>query len=1171
MKKLLLYQSQSISFNKWDLKMKLTVLLFFSTILMGFSNESFSQKGITLHVENATVARVIDEIEATTPFNFVYNTRDVDLDRKVTVHVKSAKIREVLDKLFSETRTRYKIRNDQIILVDHQRTVQRLPRLDPTKILNLMVRPENPVQGSVRDSEGNPLIGVNIRVKGSGMGTTTDLDGHFELDVTPGDTLVFSYIGFRSIEMAVEGQERIDVILFESVQELEELIVVGYGVQRKRDLTGSVSSVKGSDVSLEAAPSIESALRGKVAGLTLRQNSAQPGGGFDILVRGAGSVNAGNEPLYIVDGFPIAQLDQPGSGNERLDAGTQGILNFVNPNDIESVEVLKDASATAIYGSRAANGVVLITTKRGTAGKAKVAYSTTYAIQKHTDIYDVFSLKEWMDEKNKSSWDYWLWENEVYPYGLRDLKDAINAPRNGVHFQLPYTDEQIENAPVEGTNWVDLVTRDGKIQQHNLSVQGGSDQTRFMASLNFYQHDGIIRNSEMNRYSAKINVDQKISEKFDAGINLIATRLNNSNVPLGEEEFEKSGIIRAAIQMGPHIAAQDENGNYPINPLLPTQPNPFSLLTVKDNGLMDRILTNAFLTVTPVDPLQIKFNVGLDRAYQSRKTFMPRTTLHGELANGLATINESNNEQYLVEVTSNYNKNLGSGHQFSALAGYSYELFKNTGLSTGNNGFLSDAFLWNNLNAGEGTKVVGSWGYENERVSFFGRVNYTLLDRYLFTGTIRADGASVFSRNNKWGFFPSLAAGWVLSDEEFMAFANPIVSFLKFRVGIGQTGNSDIGSNAFASYYASPAWNSGDNGIEVGVFPGRLENPDLKWETTTELNLGLDYELYKGRISGALEYYNRIISDLLNFKELNAYHSISSVMANIGKTRSRGFELTLNTRNVAGNRFSWNSHFTFALYRDTWLERTEDWKPAVYEGVTDPIRSRYSRIALGILQEGDPVPESQPELKPGQLIIADINGYKRDEDGNPVVENGRFILTGSPDGIIDDADTRLMGTVDPGYTLGLSNSLYYRNFDLSFHFYGMFDRYMQDPTRMAYGLSADGIAQYSYNALRSIQGRWKPNNASTTQPSSFYGWSRYGSGDWFLEKAWFVRLQNITLGYTLPATAATSRVFQSLRLKLDVNNVLTFTPYGGLDPETDSYTAAYPNARTFTIGIDVKF
>lgn len=1171
MKKLLHYKSQSIFFIKCDLKMKLTALLTLSAILIGYANESYSQKGITLNVVNESVASVIDEIEATTAYNFVYNTRDVDLDRRVTVRTQGARIKQVLEKLFTDTRTQYKIKSDQIILIDHSRIIKRLRRLDYPRSIPLITVDTDPISGTVRDLKGEPLVGVNIQIKGDSQGTTTDLNGVFDLELNPGDTLVFSYVGYRTVEMAYDGQSRMDIVLQESAQELEELIVVGYGVQRKRDLTGSVSSVKSSDVSLEAAPSIEYALRGKVAGLTLRQNSAQPGGGFDILVRGAGSVNAGNEPLYIVDGFPIAQLDQPGSGNERLDAGTQGILNFVNPNDIESVEVLKDASATAIYGSRASNGVVIITTKRGSEGKAKVQYSQTFAVQKHTDIYDVFTLKEWMDEKNKSSWDYWLWENEVDPYGSRSLKDAINSPRNGVGFQLPYTDTEIENAPVEGTNWIDLVTRDGKIQQHNLSVQGGSDQTKFMASLNYFKHDGIIRHSQMNRYTAKINVDQKISEIFNAGINLIASRLNNSNVPLGDEQWEKSGIIRAAIQMGPHIQATDENGNYPINPLLPTQPNPFSLLTVEDNGLMDRMLTNAFLQATPIEFLSFKLNVGLDRAYQSRKTYMPRTTLHGELSNGLATVNESNNEQYLVELTSNFTKEVGTSHKLNALAGYSYEFFKNTGISTGNNGFLSDAFRWNNLNAGAGTKVVGSWGYENERVSFFGRVNYTLLDRYLLTGTLRADGASVFARNNKWGYFPSLAVGWILSDESFLGFTNPVVSFLKLRVSFGQTGNSDIGSNAFASYYASPAWNTADNGIEVGVFPGRLENPDLKWETTTELNVGLDYELFNGRIGGALEVYDRVISDLLNFKELNAYHSISSVMANIGKTQSRGFELTLNTKNIAGNHFSWNTDVTFALYRDKWLERTVDWKPAVFEGITDPIRSRYSRIAIGILQDGDPVPESQPELKPGQLIIADINGYKRDADGNPVVEEGRFILTGGPDGIIDDADTRLMGSVDPGYTVGLSNSFYYRNFDLSFHFYGMFDRYMEDPTRMAYGLSADGVAQYSYNALRAIQGRWKPNNPSTTQPSSFYGWSRYGPGDWFLEEAWFMRLQNITLGYTLPRFAATSKIFQSLRLKVDVNNVWTMTPYGGLDPETDSYAAAYPNARTFTVGIDVKF
>jgi len=954
------------------------------------------------------------------------------------------------------------------------------------------------------------------------------------------------------------------------VTALDDVVVIGYGTVKKRDLTGAVSSVKASELSLTAASSIGHALKGRAAGMTVIQNSAQPGGGLDILIRGAGSLNAGNQPMYIVDGFPIATLDQPGSGNERLDPGTQSILNFVNPNDISSVEVLKDASATAIYGSRAAHGVILITTKRGVSGKSIVSYNTSYAIQKHTNIFDVYNLKGWMTEKNNSSWDMWMFENEVIPYGNRTLETAMSSPKNGVSYKLPFTDTQISNAG-EGTDWVKLVTRDGSIQQHNLSVQGGSELTKYMVSVNYFDQKGIIRNSELKRYTGKINLDQTLNKYFKMGVNLTASQLDNDNTPLGDQPWEKSGLIRAAVQMGPQIKAIDTNGNYPINPLLPTQPNPYSLLTVQDKGLMNRFLANAFVTSEPVKGLLLKLNLGTDLAYQSRKTYMPKTTLHGGLAGGIATINQSLNEQYLTEATANYFTKVNDIHQIGILLGWSAERFIASGNNTGNNNFITDGFGWNNLNAGSGTKTVGSWGGENNMMSYFTRLNYTLLDRYLFTASFRADGASVFAKNNKWGYFPSVALGWNIADEDFMKFLLPKVSMLKLRASYGQTGNSNIGSNAFASYYAMPAWNNADGQPEIGVFQARLENPDLKWETTTELNFGLDVAMFSGKVAGSFEYYNRVISDLLNYKLLNTYQDISFVMANIGKTQSKGFEATINLKNITTKDFSWTTDFVFSLFRDNWLERTADWKPSVYENTTDPIRSIYSRVAVGILQVGDPVPAAQPDLKPGQLIIKDINGYKRDEYGDPVVENGKFILTGKPDGIIDDADSRLFGTTDPGYIAGFSNHLKYKAFDLSFDFNGMFKRSMMDPTNMAFGVSADGIAQYGYNGLRTLKTRWTPDRPSTTQPSSFFGWSRYGYGDWFYENAWFIRLQNVTLGYTLPVSASLKKVFSSLRVYFDVNNLLVITPYTGLDPETDAYAAAYPNARTFTLGLDVKF
>ncbi|MDR0507011.1 MAG: TonB-dependent receptor [Dysgonamonadaceae bacterium] len=1030
------------------------------------------------------------------------------------------------------------------------------------------------VSGVVSDEKGDALIGVSVVEKGTDKGVVTDLDGHYSLTVESNATLVFSYIGYISQSIGLkninEKGYKLDVVLQEKVSNLDEVVVIGYGTVKKRDLTGAVSSIKASDIDLTASASIGHALKGKAAGLSVIQNSAQPGGGLDILIRGAGSVNASNTPLYIVDGFPIARLDQLGSNNDLLDAGTQGVLNFINPADIASIEILKDASATAIYGARAANGVVLITTKRGSEGKTSINYGFSYGIQKHSNIFDLYNLKEWMTARNNASWDRWMFENSVYPYGTKTLEQAMALPVNGLKYKLPYTDAQIENAG-EGTDWIGLITRQGMIHQHNLSIQGGSAQTKFLLSFNYFDQQGIIKNSDLQRYTGKLNVDHTINDYLSVGVNLLASRTDNNNRALGNERYEKSGLLRAAVQMGPHIQAIDENGNYPLNPELGTQPNPYSLLNVKDVGRMDRILANSFLTVKPLKDLSVKLNAGMDIASQERNTYMPKSTLHGYQENGDASITQGVNEQYLLEATANYVKTVANEHKIGFLAGVSYEKFNSRNHYLSNKDFITDAFEWKSMQSGTGAKSMSSSAEENKMQSFFTRINYTLLDRYLLTATFRADGASVFARNHKWGYFPSIAAAWNVTEESFMESLRSKLSILKARISYGQTGNSDIGGNAFAAYYATPAWNMVDKNKIIGVFQNRLENPNLKWETTTETNIGLDFGVFGGRISGTLEFYNRVISDLLNYKDLNTYHDISRVIANIGKTQSRGFEATVNTKNIVGKNFNWDTDFTFSTYKDRWLERTGDWKPTVYQNVNDPIRAIYSRIGDHILQMGETPPASQPELLPGQIVIKDLDGYVRDEFGDPVVENGRFLRTGKPDGIIDEADVQLLGTTDPGFIMGMNNRFRWKNFDFSFDLNGLFDRIMVDPTYMELGTSDEGIAQYGYNGLRILDKRWTPENPSDVYPSSFYTRSRYGYGDWFYQKAWFIRLQNVSLGYTIPLNPALKKAFENIRIYINANNLYVFTPYTGLDPETDVYTAAYPNARTYTFGIDIRF
>lgn len=1035
-------------------------------------------------------------------------------------------------------------------------------------IMSGMLYAQTVVTGKVTDAEGNPLAGVTVQIKAAKTATTTNAAGLYSINASAKDVLMFTSVGYTPVEMVVSGAT-LNITLNSANKGLDEVVVIGYGTQKKRDLTGAVSSVKAKDLVVSSGPEIGSMLKGKVAGLTIRQNSAQPGGGLDILVRGAGSVNASNQPLFVIDGFPIFDLQQPESGG-RYQAGTQSILNSFNPNDIESIEVLKDASATSIYGSRAANGVILITTKKGADGLPKIQYSNNFSIQKfNTNVFDVLPLNEWMQVRNEAGQEQWDFDNGVFPYGTKTRVEAEANPINGLYRKL-YTQNAINNVG-RGTDWLALVTRDGSTQQHNISLTGGTKSTKYLLSGNYYDQKGIAKNSEFKRYSFRTNIDQDINRFVKLGVNLSFSRIDNNNTQLGGDQYENSGILRAAIQQGPHIQAIDENGNYPLNPQLALQPNPYSLLTITDESRIERFLGNVYVDVSPIKDLTIKLKAGMDRGNSTRGSYLPTTTLHGALEQGRATVGNINNDNYLLEATANYTKTLAKEHKINLLAGASEQRFINSANSSGSTGFITDAFLYHNLGAGSVQLPTTSSESKNLLISYFGRVNYSFNSKYLATVTLRTDGASVFAKNHKWGTFPSAAIAWDVAQESFFKNLSKTITQFKIRLSYGQTGNATINSNAFAAYGAYPAWLSGDDTRLIGVSLSRLENPDLKWETTTGTNLGLDFSILNGRVDGSIEVFNNIISDLLATKSLNSYNQVNTIIANIGKTQSKGFEVTINTRNIQTTDLLWRTSFALSRYKDTWKERAPDWKPSVYESDNDPIRAMYSRLSDGILQIGETVPASQPQLIPGMIKIKDIDGFQRDGSGNPVVDaNGRFIRTGKPDGMIDDADTKLLGTSDPSYMVGLTNIITYKRWSLNFDFNGLFGRKMADPNYTSYGVSAYGVYSNGYNALRIVKDRWTLTNPSTTHPSSFYGFSPYSVGDFFLQDAWFIRLQNVSLGYNIPTKWAKG-VFSVARVHMDAQNLFVITPYTGVDPETDSYTAAYPNIRTFTFGINVTF
>jgi TonB-linked SusC/RagA family outer membrane protein len=1064
------------------------------------------------------------------------------------------------------------------------------------------------VRGRVVDSQGAPLPGVTVSVMGTSQGALTDTDGNFVLTNVPQNAnLQFSFVGMETREIPANETGNLSNVIMNEEAPLEEVVVVGYGTIRKRDLTGSISSVKAEDIPMTSVASVAHSLQGKAAGLIVMQNSAQPGGGLDILIRGQSSINAGNEPLYVVDGFPILQLDQPGasSSDSRLSTGTQGPLNFLNPNDIASIEVLKDASATAIYGSRAANGVVLITTKRGRQGKPEVNFTGTFGVQEYLDKWDTFrDLGEWMQEINNTAYESWLGARGVYPYGgnpfgedrktVQQAHDETHGTadqwindydENGNIFRgsQPFSDAQIAaNMGKQGSDWVGKLTQPGVIEQYNLSIRGGTPSTRYMTSLNYFNHDGIVKNSKLQRYTGRFNFDQDFGSRIKAQLSLLGSNTNNDNITHGDTQFENSGLIRSAIEFNPNVLYRNPDGTYPVNPIVGNRPNPLSLLHVTDNNETNRLLANASVTVEPFDNLFVKFSTGMDLSYSVRGNYFPTETLHGAQQGGDARLWNRKSQHSSNELTATYNLDLNSIHRLTLLGGYIYEKTVANSSNLSNHDFITDGYLWNNIGSGAGTRGVGSGASENMMASFLGRVNYALLDRYLLTATIRRDGSSTFAENEKWGIFPSVAVGWNMADENFMQFSKSFLNMAKWRVSWGKTGNSNIGGRHNATYNAIQGWTRPSSGSYTGVIPGRVANPDLKWETTTEWNIGLDLQsnVLNG-ISATFEYYTRKIEDLLQQRTTASYQYLGSVWANVGATQSQGFEATLNTRNVVRRDFSWTTDFTFTKYKDRWLRRDSEWTPNIWEIERDLLRPIYSQHALGILQKGDPIPSHHltPQyggtgtstLSPGGIIVADLNGRLLDANGNPMVdERGKVILSGEPDGVIDDADRRFIGSRDPSFIIGFGNKFTYKAFDLNIYMYGMFDRIMEDPTFAAWGRSPGNMVSQQLNGLRSVQNRWMDETIFPGRSESTTH-ARSGAADWYYEKAWFIRAQSVSLGYTLPKVTGLANVLGAARIYLDVQNAFVITPYGGNDPETDRYAAAYPNARTFTLGVNLNF
>ncbi|MEG1162754.1 SusC/RagA family TonB-linked outer membrane protein [Bacteroides sp.] len=1128
-------------------KVLLFCMLLCSTIAYG------QQQKVTLEKKNGmTLKEAFKQIEKQTKLFIDYNRLDINDAKQLETIPTGQSVREVMSELLKGSGCIYLFQDGHIII---KKELAQQSKTDTKKI-----------SGKVIDKNGEPIIGANILVEGTQNGVITDLEGAFTLaDVPENAQLKVSYIGMGTQVVGVKGLQSLKVVLVDDTALIDEVVVVGYGTMKKKDLTGAISTVKMSDEPLGSITTISHALAGKAAGFQATTVSAQPGGGVNFRVRGAASSdNVGNDPLIIIDGFPVSDPGALKTG--KYDAGSKdNVLASINPNDIESIEILKDASSTAIYGARAGNGVIIVTTKKGKQGAPKVQYLGNFSVQNIASKYEMLSASDFMTQTNRYDKEVWLKSNKMSPYGNTTSASKPFIPR--------YTDAQISN-PTNETDWFNEITRQGLQTQHNISITGGSEFTKYLVSGNYLKQNGVVKNSGMERFGARVNLEHKLSKYVKAGINLTLSRNAYDNVPLGVGQNENASIMVSAAQFNPVLAIKDANNDYILNTEAAFLPNPVSMLEITDKTIKERLLGTLFVEVEPIKDLKLKANFGIDRNYEKRKAYLPKTTLYGQKEGGKADVAQSDHSDYLMELTANYSKTIGS-HNFNVMVGHSFQQFNYESLSASNNRFLIDGFLFNNLNAGGAPKPgVGSSAGKSEMASFFGRANYSFMGRYLLTATLRADGASNFAKNNRWGYFPSASLGWRFSDEAFMQPLSSVISNGKLRASYGETGKSNIGNRAISFYQVGNNSAFGDNESK-GVYLAQIGNVDLKWETTKEWNFGIDLGFFNNRINLTAEYFKKVISDRLSERALLSFQELDKIYANIGKTQSTGFELTLNTRNIDTKDFSWTSDLTFSFYRDKWKERDPSWKPAVYSIYDAPLRGNYGYLSDGIIQTGENI-AWMPGSVPGQVKLKDLDGFQRNADGSiKVDENGKQLKTGKPDGKMDEADMVFYGSSDPGYLVGFNNTLRYKNFDLNIYFYGQFDKVNYGSYKDRWLVGADGMTGVKnmyrgYNMPTTVKDVWASDNTTATRPGFFQSDSSYGYGDFFKQDAWFIRCRNITLGYNIP-TQKFKNIVSNVRIYADINNPFVITPYKGLDPETDNSVWAYPNVRSFSIGLDITF
>ncbi|WP_299781574.1 TonB-dependent receptor [uncultured Formosa sp.] len=1132
---------------------------------------------VSVNLKNKPLDKVFETITKSSGYRFFYETSEIDVHKKINLESGKVCLSELLNELSENSDLNYKITSNQIVVT------KKLHDLEETNksIKEGVEAVQSILKGIVFDDTGFPLAGATAHIKGTSTGVISDIDGNFELDIPTGDVVIIvSYVGYKTQHIDVSGKTSVTVTLTPDAAALDEVVVVGYGSLSKKRVTGAVASVSPSAIADIPAVSVENAIVGQVAGVQVQEVSGEPGSSPNIRVRGSGSISAGNDPLFVVDGIPISKnlttLGIQGDLARRggsFQAPPVNPLATINPNDIASIEILKDASAAAIYGSRGGNGVVLISTKNGTSSdKGRLSFDTFYTVQSVANKVDLMNSEELIDYTRDSRNNAYLSDN---PGASAD--DPIGpGDRGNENYEMP---ESFLNWDGTDTDWQDLIFKTGSIQSYNLSYDTPlSNKTSYHASGGYFKQEGIIPNSSFERYNLMLNLNSKLNDKFTLDLRITPTITENQRQPASAPYFARPpGIVYSALVQSPTVSPYNSDGspNQTNNQShlgggTTTASNPLAIIDAVDDKLF-QFQTRASLGLSyEIQPgLTLKTFGGSYVNLYNRDFYRANTLLYREATEGesYAQASSSTELNWLWENTLNWEKEYGV-HYFNAVAGYSAQKDIITIKQVQADNFPDD--LVHTISGGQvfaGSSAREEWSL----ASALFRINYSYDDKYLFTGTFRSDTSSRFGKNNQTGYFPSFSAGWRVSEEDFMKSLS-FVSELKLRFSWGETGNFEIPNYGAIGLLSPNNYNYSGNEAN-GLMQSTIPNPELTWEKSAQTNVGLEFGVINNRIFLLADYYRTITSDLLLNVGITSVSGFETTLQNIGEVKNEGFEIALKSRNLVGE-FTWETGLNFSTNKNEVLSLNGDNEPIFSTGsagirhitkVGEAIGSYYGYVVDGIYQneaeiQNAPVDTQAPNAGPGDFRFKDVNG----------------------DGEITPDDRTVTGSYFPDFTWGVSNKFTYKGVDFTFLIQGVEGNEVLNLTSRHL---KNGEA--NFNSYAVFNDRWKseadPGNGNIPRADRLSG--NHGNNNrissFQVEDGSFIRLRNMTLGYTLPSKEVFGESIDRLRFFVTGTNLFTITDYLGYNPEvsnspTSSLTpgedyGAYPLTKSFTVGLNLSF